>query len=58
MAAFVGGRQFPIVESSNKKDGRREAAEAALRVLASNGNGWTKNNWATAVSIYTDLETY
>ena len=37
MQAVVGDREFPVVTDSNKKDGRRAAAEAALRVLAEEG---------------------
>ncbi|KAJ8049439.1 Double-stranded RNA-specific adenosine deaminase [Holothuria leucospilota] len=35
--ARIGRRTFPPVVSENKKDGRREAAEAALRILAAEG---------------------
>ena len=38
MQAFVGERQFPPITTSNKKDGRRLAAEAALQVLLGEGS--------------------
>ena len=38
MQAVVGDREFPIVVDSNKKDGRRAAAEAALQVLLGEGS--------------------
>ncbi|KAL8594877.1 hypothetical protein ACOMHN_016118 [Nucella lapillus] len=37
MAARVGMRQFPGVTCSNKKDGRKEAADVALRTLIAEG---------------------
>ncbi|XP_076450742.1 LOW QUALITY PROTEIN: uncharacterized protein LOC143286820 [Babylonia areolata] len=37
MAARVGSRQFPGVTCSNKKDGRKEAADVALRTLIAEG---------------------
>ena len=37
IAAIVGRRQFPCVESTNKKDGKREAADLALRKLIAEG---------------------
>ncbi len=33
----VGGRTFPAVTSRAKKDGKREAADVALRVLVAEG---------------------
>ena len=38
MAAFMGSHQFPPVEATNKKDGRTEAAVAALRSLSQGGD--------------------
>ena len=35
MAAVLGGRQFPYVTVTNKKDGKKEAAEVAVRILMS-----------------------
>ena len=35
MAAVVGGRQFPYITARNKKDGKTEAAEVAVRILMS-----------------------
>lgn len=35
MAAVVGGRRFPYVTVSNKKEGKNEAAEVAVRILMS-----------------------
>ena len=37
MAAKVGNRQFAGVTCSNKKDGRKEAADVALRTLIAEG---------------------
>ncbi|XP_070200376.1 double-stranded RNA-specific adenosine deaminase-like [Littorina saxatilis] len=37
MAAKVGSRQFPGVTCHNKKDGRKEAADVALRTLIAEG---------------------
>ena len=37
MAAFVGQRQFPSVSCSNKKDGKKEACDVALRQLIAEG---------------------
>ena len=37
MAAIMGGRAFPEVECSNKKDGKTEAADVALRILMGEG---------------------
>ena len=37
MAARVGDRQFPGVTCHNKKDGRKEAADVALRTLIAEG---------------------
>lgn len=37
MASFMGSHQFPAVEATNKKDGRTEAAVAALRSLSTAG---------------------
>ncbi|XP_077986401.1 uncharacterized protein LOC144440849 [Glandiceps talaboti] len=38
MAASVNGRRFPSVISKSKKDGKREAADKALRVLIAEGS--------------------
>ena len=37
IAAFVGKRQFPSVKCSNKKDGKTEACDLALRQLIAEG---------------------
>ena len=37
IVAVVGGRRFPPVQSNNKKDGRTEAADLALRLLMAEG---------------------
>ena len=37
VAAFVGNRQFPGISHSNKKDGKRDAAEQAIRILIAEG---------------------
>ncbi|XP_059138983.1 double-stranded RNA-specific adenosine deaminase-like [Physella acuta] len=36
-AARLGNRIFPYISSSNKKDGRKEAAEQAVRILIAEG---------------------
>jgi len=38
MAVLMGGRWFPYIVSSNKKEGKKEAADVALRVLMAEGN--------------------
>lgn len=38
MAVQLGRRWFPYVESSNKKEGKKEAADVALRVLMAEGS--------------------
>ena len=38
MAVLMDGRWFPYVESSSKKEGKKEAADVALRVLMAEGN--------------------
>ena len=38
MAVQMGGRWFPYIESSSKKEGKKEAADVALRVLMAEGN--------------------
>ncbi len=37
IVAVVGHRRFPPVQSNNKKDGRTEAADLALRLLMAEG---------------------
>ncbi|XP_005107468.1 uncharacterized protein LOC101855902 [Aplysia californica] len=37
VAAVVGSRQFPGITHSNKKDGRKDAAEQAIRMLIAEG---------------------
>ncbi|KAK3608497.1 hypothetical protein CHS0354_010347 [Potamilus streckersoni] len=46
MAAFVGDRQFPSITCSNKKDGRMEAADIALRKLIAEGQYQTEQSTA------------
>ncbi|XP_013411771.1 double-stranded RNA-specific adenosine deaminase [Lingula anatina] len=38
MAAFVGTRRFPSVIATNKKDGKKDAADLALRQLMAEGS--------------------
>ncbi|CAH1785489.1 unnamed protein product [Owenia fusiformis] len=38
VASFAGNRRFPSVVSRNKKDGKREAADVALRTLMAEGS--------------------
>ena len=37
VAAVVGSRQFPGISHNNKKDGRKDAAEQAIRMLIAEG---------------------
>ena len=37
ISAVLGQRWFPAIESKNKKDGRRDAADKALRILMAEG---------------------
>ena len=37
IGVIMNGRQFPAIESTNKKDGRKEAADLALRILMAEG---------------------
>lgn len=38
MGVFIGGKQIAEVTCSNKKDGRKEAADKALRALIASGD--------------------
>lgn len=38
MGVFIGGKQVAEVTCSNKKDGRKEAADKALRALIASGD--------------------
>jgi len=38
MAVVMGGRWFSYVESSSKKEGKKEAADVALRILMAEGS--------------------
>lgn len=38
MAVLMDRRWFPYVESSSKKEGKKEAADVALRVLMAEGS--------------------
>jgi len=38
MAVNMGNRWFPPVECTNKKDGKKEAADIALRTLMAEGS--------------------
>ena len=37
LQVVIGARAFPVVTVLNKKDGRKEAAEAALKTLMTEG---------------------
>jgi len=50
MAVLMGGRWFPYVESSNKKEGKKEAADVALRVLMAEGS-YQLNDTPSSVCI-------
>jgi hypothetical protein len=43
MAAFVGKRKFPSVTCHNKKDGRKEACDIAMRQLVAEGQFQAEN---------------
>lgn len=47
MGVFIGGKQIAEVTCSNKKDGRKEAADKALRALIASGD-YKGSNSATA----------
>ncbi|XP_053383732.1 uncharacterized protein LOC123535826 [Mercenaria mercenaria] len=52
MAAFVGNRKFPSVSCHNKKDGRKEACDIAMRQVVAEGqfqaeNASAQNNTTT-----------
>jgi len=49
IAVFMGKRQFPGVVSKSKKEGKREAADAALRILIAEGEFIAANSAASAV---------
>lgn len=46
MAAYVGDKMLATVECMNKKDGRKEVADKAMRILIASG----EYNVNTAVS--------
>ena len=50
MAVLMDGRWFPYVESSSKKEGKKEAADVALRVLMAEGS-YQLNETQTSVCI-------
>jgi len=50
MAVMMDGRWFPYVESSNKKEGKKEAADVALRVLMAEGS-YQQNETPSSVCI-------
>ena len=51
IAVVVGNRQFPSVVSKSKKEGKREAADAALRTLIAEGEYKTSaSNTANAAT--------
>jgi len=51
MAAFVGSRQFPSVTCHNKKDGRMEACDLALRQLVAEGQFQGQGGATGAVKV-------
>jgi len=51
MAVLMDDRWFPYVESSNKKEGKKEAADVALRVLMAEGS-YQLNETPASVSIF------
>jgi len=50
MAVLMGGRWFPYVESSSKKEGKKEAADVALRVLMAEGS-YQMNDTPSSVCV-------
>jgi len=50
MAVLMDGRWFPYVESSSKKEGKKEAADVALRVLMAGGS-YQMNDTPSSVRI-------
>jgi len=56
MAVLMGERWFPYVESSSKKEGKKEAADIALRVLMAEGS-YQMNDTPTSVCVMHDILT-
>lgn len=50
MAVLMGTRWFPYVESSSKKEGKKEAADVALRVLMAEGS-YQMNDTPSSVCV-------
>jgi len=48
MAVLMDGRWFQYVESSSKKEGKKQAADVALRVLLAEGS-YQMNDTPTSV---------
>jgi len=51
MAVLMDGRWFPYVESSSKKEGKKEAADVALRVLMAEGS-YQMNETPSSVCLF------
>ena len=49
MAVTMGRRRFPSIKVSNKKEGRKEAAEMALKTLIGEGNFYIEQETAVRV---------
>lgn len=54
MAVLMDGRWFPYVESSSKKEGKKEAADVALRVLMAEGS-YQQNDTPASVCAFLSL---
>ena len=52
MAVQLGSRWFPYIECSNKKEGKKEAADVALRVLMAEGSYQLADAALTVSSVY------
>jgi len=59
MAVLMGGRWFPYVECSSKKEGKKEAADVALRVLMAEGSYQLNDTPSSVCNIlHTYIHTY
>lgn len=49
MGVFIGGKQIADVSCSNKKDGRKEVADKALRALIASGDYKASSNASVSI---------
>ena len=53
MGVFIGGKQIAEVTCSNKKDGRKEVADKALRSLIASGDYKASSTASVSIDHYT-----